>query len=81
MAASSEICDAWRWNYKDIDEILDVVLGDSDKDIDLEEENSDYNDDSDWEYEAEHPQPTVTFVADPQSDDIMFDNDSNADVP
>ena len=81
MAASSEICDAWRRNYKDIDEILDVVLGDSDKDIDLEEENSDYNDDSDWEYEAEHPQPTVTFVADPQSDDIMFDNDSNADVP
>ena len=80
MAASSEICDAQRWNYKDIDEILDVVLGDSDEDISLGEENSDYNDGSDWEYEAEHPQPTVTFVADPQSDDIMVDNGNNAGV-
>ena len=79
MAANSEICDARRQNYKDIDEIRDVALGDSDEDIDLGEENSDYNDDNDWEYEAEHPQPTVTFVADPQSD-IMVDNDNNADV-
>ena len=78
MAASSEICDARRRNYKDIDEILNFVLGDSDEDIDLEEEN--YNDDSDWEYEAEHPQPTVTFVADLQFDDIMVDNENNADV-
>ena len=38
MAASTEICDAQRWNYKDIDEILDVVLGDSDEDIVLGEE-------------------------------------------
>ena len=37
MAASTEICDAQRWNYKDINEILDVVLGDSDEDIVLEE--------------------------------------------
>ena len=81
MAASSEICDARKWNYKDVDEILDVVLGDSDEDIDLGEENSDCNDDSDWEYEAERPQPTVTFVADPQSRDIMVDNNNNADAP
>ena len=81
MAASSEICDARRQNYKDINQILNVVLVDSDEDIDLGEENSNYNDGSDWEYEAEHPQPTVTFVADPQSDDIMVDNDNNPDVP
>ena len=66
-----------RQNYKDIDEVLNVVLGDSDKDIDLGEENSDYNDDSNWEYKVEHPQPTVTFVADSQPDDIMVDNDNN----
>ena len=81
MAASSEFCDARRRNYKDVDEILDFAWGDSDEDIDLGEENSDYNDDSDWEYEAEHSQPTVTFVADPQSGDIMVDNENNADVP
>ena len=81
MAASSEICDARRQNYKDINQIPNVVLVDSDEDIDLGEENSNYNDGSDWEYEAEHPQPTVTFVADPQSDDIMVDNGNNPDVP
>ena len=81
MAASSEICDAQRQNYKGVDERLTVVLGDSDEDIDSEEENSYYNDDSGWEYKADYPQPTVTFVADPQSDDIMVDNDNNTDLP
>ena len=41
MAASCEIYDARRQNDKDIDEILNVVLGDSDKDTDVGEENSD----------------------------------------
>ena len=68
MAASSEICDVLRQNQKDIDEILNAVLGDSDDDIDLGDKDSHYNADSDWEYEAEYPKPTVTFFADPQSD-------------